>query len=248
MRPVLAREVKFLIPAGAAGHVREALRREGRRLGLDRTGFDVDGVKRRRVAFLDTPERALRERHRMVLRVRAEEGDDLALTLKCRSPDRLLVAALPMAFAEGVEGKEKVEEDVTWPFSSRTSRSLTTRVAAPPRTVGAAAAVFGGLDGVVAADLVPVGVGEVDEAVTRFEPARLDVGGGREVKVEAAVIAWAAPSGGTVTELSFRYRSGEDEREEYPLALLELTWALGEALHGGLGGVPGTKTAWMYGD
>ena len=106
---------------------------------LDPADFDE---KQRSTSFLDTRDAGLRNQG-WILRVRQKKKDKLDLTLKFRSPDRLLAASKDASATE--EGDEKFEEDIVPPFASQYSRSNTLKDQKEeilPKTVGEAGALF----------------------------------------------------------------------------------------------------------
>lgn len=97
--------------------------------------------KKRETSFLDTAANALRS-DGWILRVRRKKGKP-SLTLKFRSPDRLLSGLKSVDATQ--PGEPKFEEDIVPPFTSQYSRSNTLEDLAEedvPRTVGDATALF----------------------------------------------------------------------------------------------------------
>ncbi|HEX6746260.1 MAG TPA: hypothetical protein VF092_03015 [Longimicrobium sp.] len=106
---------------------------------LDDADFDE---KRRSTSFLDTRDNGFRNQG-WILRVRQKKKDKLDLTVKFRSPDRLLAASKDASATQ--DGDQKFEEDIVPPFTSQYSRSNTLKDQKEemlPKTVGEAAALF----------------------------------------------------------------------------------------------------------
>ncbi len=74
--------------------------------------------EKRTIAFLDTPDVALR-RQDLILRRRIGEGDSPKYTLKCRSEDRYYAAGADISAACGDDPESKLEEDISPPFLCR---------------------------------------------------------------------------------------------------------------------------------
>jgi hypothetical protein len=219
----------------------------------------LDPKERRLVRFWDTQACGL-SGHGFALRERVDldahdrPGDEHELTLKFRSPDLFMAAAMGLADHAG-DDDSKFEEDmgalairnaevttVAFPASSRSqfSRSFGRTVAADalPRDLGDVERLYPGF----ADDLLLV-AGTVDMAATLasgpsyrelvYESSKLAVAGG--TKAEVALTIWyrAADAAPALAEISFKYHTdegvvtGETARRarDLLLALEALPWA-----------------------
>jgi len=225
---------------------------------------DVDGVmsnekfdcvEKRVIRFIDTSESLLR-RNDLILRHRqAADGGESEFTLKCRSEDRYLAEGKDLRPAKGVKGKQKFEEDIAAPFTSRFSRSLTIPAKGDrlPKTLADALGLYPSLadlrsdgrkcDGKTALEIV--GRFTAHERVYKGPQFRL----AEKFESTVAVILWSGTWPGRVVaaELSFRYGH---KREQYPLATVEQAYHLFADVQRLDWCLPGgtTKTQFAYGD
>jgi hypothetical protein len=198
------------------------VRRCAKRLGVETKG-SLDTTERRRIVFLDTLDQTI-YLNRLVLRRRAGKHC-VEYTLKCRSPDRYFSTGSKLEAAKRLKAKEKLEEDISAPFLSRFSHSVTAQCAGKsPRSLGEAAAIFP-LLGKLKRDgrachpktkLTPVNSLEAFEQV--HTGPRLRIAG---TSAEVAIILWSSTRKGRllVGEFSFRYAS---KKERYSSAVSEL--------------------------
>lgn len=204
--------------AAAASFCRELEATAKRLVGIE-LGGRFKKTKRRRIAFLDTPDGVV-ALNGLVFRRRADvaAGGQVEYTLKCRSPDRYVAAGADVRAAAGLKEDAKLEEDIGAPFVVRFSHSNTVRgPVSPPQTLAEAARLFpalgrlerDGADCDGGLELGPVNALEAYERVL----AGPSVSFGR-TRAEIALILWSDGAQGRplVAEFSFRYG---DRREGY---------------------------------
>jgi hypothetical protein len=233
MMKVESREYKLLVnhepfadPTEAVKAVWDEIEEAAKTLPLVETKGTLDEKETRNIIFLDTPDHTLR-RNGLVLRQRA--GDEtVEYTLKCRSEDRNFVAGSDVGAAEGLKGKQKLEEDIAPPFLCRFSHSATIALAGDgkttlrktPETLREASGLFPML-GTLRADgrrCDPETALEVVNNVTVHESVwkggKFTFARNEKEKTEKATIALILWSRGkqvrpAVAELSFRIKDSE---------------------------------------
>jgi hypothetical protein len=222
------------------------------------TDGSLDTLEERSIQFLDTPDSSVRSNGLLLRRRIDKDKKEFQYTLKCRSPDRYLAAGTDVRGAQGFDFKEKFEEDITSPFSSRFSHSATVTVPAQGsadnkfKTVGDAAKMFPGLgdmrrDGMrcpLETALLPVNNLEVRERVFSGGDLLLDT-----EKAEAALIFWSIGQQKrlVVAEFSFRYKN---KQEDYGRGSARAAMQLFQAVQRVDWFEPAgaTKTEFLYGD
>lgn len=156
-------------------------------------------------------------------------------TLKCRSENRYFAAGTDVGTADGLKGKQKLEEVIAPPFHCRFSHSATitgegkTALRKTPKTLREASALFPML-GTLRADGRPCAPETALEVVNSITVDESVCKGGKIVfkrnddeksaKATVALILWSRDKQGrlAVTELSFRI---EDSEERFSRDLAE---------------------------
>ena len=268
-RPVTSREYKLILEAG-----RFRDRFEGTRTFWNLVMFLVhkeggeiyreqNKEMKRRTCYLDTPGLDLRRRQ-LALRVREEGGGDEVMTkvtLKHRDPDRYISASQDLSTSIK-KSKNKFEEDVLPPFTSKFSQSTSVKYKKPPKLdrIDRVTSVFQGIAAFNIPGDTPV------ERVNGFQPYEIArwVGKlkfGQEPILKAVLSFWYLIGKNTAEELplivefSFDYDLPEDTRDDpsrleyYPIAVVSGAYRLFRALQRQSEWVrfdATTKTAYAY--
>lgn len=187
--------------------------------------------ERRQTSYLDTPERALRQKG-FALRLREEDDDDeekFQTNLKYRASDRYISAAQDLSSTQ--EGKTKFEEDILPPFVSKFSHSISIETDTAPElgSMNKVMALFPGLGKLDIDDNTPVETVndfKILEVVRKLCKLKFDV----EPIIKASLSFWYLTGEGDewplVGEFSFDYDvldngADEDKLEMYPHRVVE---------------------------
>ena len=104
-------------------------KREGEQVYFDRKDKKHDnGVKKRRVWYLDTKNFELYKKNKFLVRIRKEKDDDYVTDLKCRNSDRYISASYDLSpnireKEEKLKAKFEFEEDIIPRVDSTNSKS-----------------------------------------------------------------------------------------------------------------------------